>query len=185
MEEQISWDYLGWMDDRIHNNPYTQKYWNQTLLTVINQASHRIYARTCRGGGNQLRVNPIMLLLLQELEYFKEVKDNKFKINNMEVVIDKTVSVDEIIVSHHDPMFETLRLSNMVLTVEEVKLDEVPKAINGFDDSYIMPSNYSEFKIKFLLIDSTEYTEALENPNIRVVTEDMLSQGITILNYPN
>ena len=185
MEEQIKWDYLGWKDDRIHNNPYTQEYWNQTLLTSINQASHRIYSKTFRGGGNQLRVHPKMLLLLQELAYFSKVKDNTFKLNNMEVVVDDTVRLDEILVSHHEPMFEKLRLSNMVLTIEEVKLEEGPKVTNGFDSLYIIPSSYTEIKMQFLLVGSDEYNEALANPNIRVITEDMLTQEITILNYPN
>ena len=50
----LRWDYNGWK--RAHNgggfNAYTQKEWNQTLITKINQLSAQIHKSTLRGGAN-------------------------------------------------------------------------------------------------------------------------------------
>ena len=135
-------------------------------------------------GANLVTINPITLLLLQTLEYFRIEKDGELRIGTFTIVLDETVPVDTLFVSHYDPMFETLKKSNMVLTLEEEKIEKAPESLNGFNSSFTLASNYSEIKMKFLLIGSDEHTEALENPNIRVVTEDLLTQEITILNYP-
>ena len=48
----LRWDYNGWKRFQAGQAPYTQKDWNQTLITAINQISAQIHKSTLRGGAN-------------------------------------------------------------------------------------------------------------------------------------
>lgn len=63
------WDYNGL---RKQSNTYygTQKDWNQTLLTKINQISAQIHKSTLRGGASWVVVSPEVSAVLDDLEYF-------------------------------------------------------------------------------------------------------------------
>jgi hypothetical protein len=66
---QLRWDYNGWK--RLpNNNGYTQKDWNQTLMTAINQISAQIHKATLRGGANFVVVSSEVSAVLDDLEYF-------------------------------------------------------------------------------------------------------------------
>jgi hypothetical protein len=66
---QLRWDYNGWK--RLpNNNGYTQKDWNQTLVTAINQISAQIHKSTLRGGANFIVVSSEVSAVLDDLEYF-------------------------------------------------------------------------------------------------------------------
>jgi hypothetical protein len=67
---QIKWDYNGWK--RIGNvaTPYTQKDWNQTLITAVNQVSAQIHKATLRGGANWIVVSSEVSAIFDDLEYF-------------------------------------------------------------------------------------------------------------------
>jgi hypothetical protein len=66
---QLRWDYNGWK--RLpNNNGYTQKDWNQTLMTAINQISAQIHKSTLRGGANFVVVSSEVSAVLDDLEYF-------------------------------------------------------------------------------------------------------------------
>lgn len=65
----LRWDYNGWK--RLpNNNGYTQKDWNQTLITAINQISAQIHKSTLRGGANFVVVSSEVSAVLEDLEYF-------------------------------------------------------------------------------------------------------------------
>jgi len=65
----LRWDYNGWR--RIGNNTsYTQKDWNQTLITAINQLSAQIHKSTLRGGANWIVVSSEVSAIFDDLEYF-------------------------------------------------------------------------------------------------------------------
>jgi len=67
----LRWDYNGWR--RIStggSNPYTQKDWNQTLITAINQLSAQIHKSTLRGGANWIVVSSEVSAIFDDLEYF-------------------------------------------------------------------------------------------------------------------
>jgi len=49
---------------------YTQKDWNQTLMTKINQVSAQIHKTTLRGGANWIVVSSEISAVLDDLEYF-------------------------------------------------------------------------------------------------------------------
>jgi len=66
---QLRWDYNGWK--RLpNNNGYTQKDWNQTLVTAINQISAQIHKATLRGGANFVVVSSEVSAIFDDLEYF-------------------------------------------------------------------------------------------------------------------
>jgi hypothetical protein len=66
---QLRWDYNGWK--RLpNNNGYTQKDWNQTLMTAVNQISAQIHKSTLRGGANFVVVSSEVSAVLDDLEYF-------------------------------------------------------------------------------------------------------------------
>jgi hypothetical protein len=63
------WDYNGL---RRQTTAYmgTQKDWNQTLLTKINQISAQIHKSTLRGGASWIVVSPEVSAVMDDLEYF-------------------------------------------------------------------------------------------------------------------
>ena len=69
---QLRWDYNGWK--RANNgggfNAYTQKEWNQTLITKVNQISAQIHKSTLRGGANFIVVSSEVSAIFDDLEYF-------------------------------------------------------------------------------------------------------------------
>jgi hypothetical protein len=69
---QTKWDYNGWKNG---NNGsayvgYTQKDWNQTLVTKVNQISAQIHKTTLRGGANWVVVSSEVSAVFDDLEYF-------------------------------------------------------------------------------------------------------------------
>jgi hypothetical protein len=65
----LRWDYNGWR--RIsQTTSYTQKDWNQTLITAINQLSAQIHKSTLRGGANWIVVSSEISAIFDDLEYF-------------------------------------------------------------------------------------------------------------------
>lgn len=67
---QMRWDYNGWRKASTSANPYTQKDWNQTLITKINQISAQIHKSTLRGGANFIVVSSEISAIFDDLEYF-------------------------------------------------------------------------------------------------------------------
>lgn len=67
---QLKWDYNGWRRTKVVSTNYTQKDWNQTLMTKINQVSAQIHKATLRGGANFIVVSSELSAVLNDLEYF-------------------------------------------------------------------------------------------------------------------
>lgn len=66
----LRWDYMGWRKTSLAANAYTQKDWNQTLLTAVNQVSAQIQKATLRGGASFLIVSTEVSAIFNDLEYF-------------------------------------------------------------------------------------------------------------------
>jgi hypothetical protein len=69
---KAKWDYNEW---KYGNGGsayvgYTQKDWNQTLITKINQLSAQIHKTTLRGGANWIVVSSEVSAVFDDLEYF-------------------------------------------------------------------------------------------------------------------
>jgi hypothetical protein len=67
---QMRFDYNGWRRASQGAQPYTQKDWNQTLITKINQVSAQIHKTTLRGGANFIVVSSEISAIFDDLEYF-------------------------------------------------------------------------------------------------------------------
>ena len=66
------WNYDGWQTAAAGSAAYsyTQKDWNQTLITKINQVSAQIHKSTLRGGANFVVVSSEVSAVFDDLEYF-------------------------------------------------------------------------------------------------------------------
>jgi len=66
------WDYNEWKygNGGTSYAGYTQKDWNQTLVTKINQISAQIHKTTLRGGANWIVVSSEVSAVFDDLEYF-------------------------------------------------------------------------------------------------------------------
>jgi len=62
------WNYLGWRNTGAQK--YTQKEWNQTLVTAINQISAQIHKSTLRGGATFIVVSSEVSALLDDMDNF-------------------------------------------------------------------------------------------------------------------
>ena len=67
---QTRWDYNGWQRMAVPSTNYTQKDWNQTLITQINKISAQIHKSTLRGGADWIVVSAEISAVLNDLEYF-------------------------------------------------------------------------------------------------------------------
>lgn len=67
---QLRWDYNGWRRMGGFSTNYTQKDWNQTFVTKLNQISAQIHKSTLRGQANFIIVSTEISALLNDLEYF-------------------------------------------------------------------------------------------------------------------
>jgi len=67
---QLRWDWNGWRKASLAANAYTQKDWNQTLITKVNQISAQIHKSTLRGGANFVVVSSEISAVFDDLEYF-------------------------------------------------------------------------------------------------------------------
>jgi hypothetical protein len=70
---KAKWDYNEWKYGGASGatlQGYTQKDWNQTLVTKVNQISAQIHKTTLRGGANWLVVSSEVSAVFDDLEYF-------------------------------------------------------------------------------------------------------------------
>lgn len=86
------WSADGWRRQTGFSTNYTQKDWNQTLITCINQISAQINKATLRGGASFVVVSSEVSALLNDLEYF-HVTDASAEQNQYNMGIEKIGSL--------------------------------------------------------------------------------------------
>lgn len=99
------WDYNGWQRLNTTSTVYTQKDWNQTLMTKINQISAQIQKSTLRGGANWIVVSAEISAVLNDLEYF-HVTDASAEADHYNMGIEKIGSLQgryQVIVDPYAP----------------------------------------------------------------------------------
>ena len=102
---QLRWDARGWQRQNTTSTVYTQKDWNQTLLTTVNQISAQIHKSTLRGGANWAVVSSEINALLNDLEYF-HVTDANAEADTYNMGIEKVGSLQgriKVIVDPYAP----------------------------------------------------------------------------------
>jgi hypothetical protein len=96
------WDYFGWRKAASASNAYTQKDWNQTLLTIVNQISAQIHKTTLRGGANFIVVSSEISAIFDDLEYF-HVSDASAEQDEYNMGIEKVGSLGGRYQVYRDP----------------------------------------------------------------------------------
>ena len=89
---QSRFDVNGWRRMAAFSTNYTQKDWNQELMTQVNQISAQINKATLRGGANWIVVSAEISALLDNLEYF-HVTDASAEQNQYNMGIEKVGSL--------------------------------------------------------------------------------------------
>lgn len=101
------WDYNGWKYGGTNGatlQGYTQKDWNQTLITKINQISAQIHKTTLRGGANWIVVSSEVSAVFDDLEYF-HVSNAQPEQDSYNMGIEKIGSVAGRYQVYRDPYF--------------------------------------------------------------------------------
>ena len=110
---KINWNYNGWRKHTSDTSPDTQKDWNQTILTIINQVSANIHQSNLINGGNQIIINERMLNIIKTLEYFS-ITDNVLS-EKYKVVLDETIGDDKIYVVYANPEIDFSRVGEITV----------------------------------------------------------------------
>ena len=99
---QARWDVNGWRRMAAFSTNYTQKDWNQELVTKINQISAQIHKSTLRGGANFIVVSSEISALFDNLEYF-HVSDASAESDQYNMGIEKIGSLSGRYQVYRDP----------------------------------------------------------------------------------
>lgn len=96
------WDVNGWRRQAAYSTNYTQKDWNQELITKINQVSAQIHKATLRGGANFIVVSSEISALFDNLEYF-HVSDASAESDQYNMGIERVGSLQGRYQVYRDP----------------------------------------------------------------------------------
>lgn len=99
---QQRWDYNGWRRMAGFSTNYTQKDWNQELMTRINQIGAQIHKSTLRGGAHFVVVSSEISAVLDNLEYF-HVTDASAESDQYNMGIEKIGSLSGRYTVYRDP----------------------------------------------------------------------------------
>ena len=99
---QARWDVNGWRRMSGFSTNYTQKDWNQELITKINQISAQIQKATLKGGANFLVVSAEISALFDNLEYF-HVSDASAESDQYNMGIERVGSLSGRYQVYRDP----------------------------------------------------------------------------------
>ena len=99
---QARFDVNGWRRMAGFSTNYTQKDWNQELITKINQISAQIHKATLRGGANFIVVSSEISALFDNLEYF-HVSDASAEQDQYNMGIEKIGALSSRYQVYRDP----------------------------------------------------------------------------------
>jgi hypothetical protein len=99
---QARWDVNGWRRQAGFSTNYTQKDWNQELMTKINQVSAQIHKTTLRGGANFIVVSSEISAVFDNLEYF-HVSDANAEADQYNMGIERIGSLQSRYQVYRDP----------------------------------------------------------------------------------
>lgn len=107
------WNYLGWRNANVGSQKYTQKEWNQTLVTVVNQISAQIHKSTLRGGASFIVISTEASAILDDLEMFmvssSDLESDKYNLGMRKVgtlsgrytvYVDPYAKANDILIGH-------------------------------------------------------------------------------------
>ena len=153
------WDYNGWQRLNTTSTVYTQKDWNQTLMTKINQISAQIQKSTLRGGANWIVVSAEISAVLNDLEYF-HVTDASAESDQYNMGIEKIGSLQgryQVIVDPYAPHWSLImgHHGTSLLDTGYIYAPYVPMALT--------PTMYNPFNFAPVKGICTRYAKKLVN----------------------
>lgn len=153
------WDYNGWQRMATPSTVYTQKDWNQTLITKINQISAQIQKSTLRGGANWAVVSSEISAVFNDLEYF-HVTDASAESDQYNMGIEKVGSLQgryNIIVDPYSPHWSLImgHHGTSLLDTGYIYAPYVPMALT--------PTMYNPFNFAPVKGICTRYAKKLVN----------------------
>ena len=156
---QGRWDYNGWQRLNTTSTVYTQKDWNQTLMTKINQISAQIQKSTLRGGANWIVVSAEISAVLNDLEYF-HVTDANAEADQYNMGIEKIGSLQgryKVIVDPYSPHWSLImgHHGTSLLDTGYIYAPYVPMALT--------PTMYNPFNFAPIKGICTRYAKKLVN----------------------
>jgi hypothetical protein len=119
---KLKWDYSG-LNKFGPDSPYSQKDWNQTLHTKINQISAQIHMSSLIGPADTITLHPQIYSLFNELEYYNE--ETKMLSTRYNVIVDKEVPKNTILIYST----EILNLDKIGYLAQEKEGYDVKKAV--------------------------------------------------------
>ncbi|MBP5724028.1 MAG: hypothetical protein J6X18_10715 [Bacteroidales bacterium] len=156
---QARWDYNGWQRLGTSSTVYTQKDWNQTLMTKINQLSAQIQKATLRGGANIAVVSAEVSAVLNDLEYF-HVSDASAESLEYNMGIEKIGSLQgryQVIVDPYAPHWSIILAHHgtSLLDTGYIYAPYIPMALT--------PTMFNPFNMAPIKGISTRYAKKLVN----------------------
>ena len=144
---QARWDYNGWQRRGTVSTVYTQKDWNQTIMTKINQISAQIQKSTLRGGANFIVVSAEISAVLNDLEYF-HVTDASAESDQYNMGIEKIGSLQgryQVIVDPYAPHWSLImgHHGTSLLDTGYIYAPYIPMALTP---TFYNPANFAPVK---------------------------------------
>ena len=156
---QARWDYNGWQRIGTPSTVYTQKDWNQTIMTKINMISAQIQKSTLRGGANFIVVSAEISAVLNDLEYF-HVTDASAESEQYNMGIEKIGSLQgryQVIVDPYAPHWSLImgHHGTSLLDTGYIYAPYIPMALT--------PTMYNPFNFAPIKGIATRYAKKLVN----------------------
>lgn len=153
------WDYNGWQRIATTSTNYTQKDWNQTLITKMNIIAAQIQKSTLRGTANWAVVSSEISAVFNDLEYF-HVTDANAEADTYSMGIEKIGSIRgryNIIVDPYSPHWSLIMGHNgtSLLDTGYIYAPYVPMALT--------PTMYNPFNFTPVKGICTRYSKKLVN----------------------
>lgn len=156
---QARWDYNGWQRMATPSTNYTQKDWNQTLMTKINMISAQIQKSTLRGGADFIVVSAEISAVLNDLEYF-HVTDARAESDQYNMGIEKIGSLQgrySVVVDPYAPFWSLImgHHGTSLLDTGYIYAPYIPMALT--------PTMYNPFNFAPVKGIATRYAKKLVN----------------------
>lgn len=156
---QARWDVNGWRRMSAFSTNYTQKDWNQELMTKINQISAQINKATLRGGANWVVVSSEISALLDNLEYF-HVTDANSEQNQYNMGIEKIGTISsryQVFVDPYAPHY------SMIIGHKGKSLLDTGYVYAPYVPMQLTPTMYNVFNMAPVKAIATRYAKKMVN----------------------
>lgn len=153
------WDYNGWQRMAVPSTNYTQKDWNQTLITTINMISAQIQKSTLRGGADWIVCSAEISAVVNDLEYF-HVTDASPESDQYNMGIEKIGSLQgryKVVVDPYAPYWSLImgHHGTSLLDTGYIYAPYIPMALT--------PTMYNPFNFAPIKGIATRYAKKLVN----------------------